>query len=241
MTEKASRDISQAADSPNALQAFKGAVKAISEESPEILTGILAQVLPPALIPVRMFHATAKGHFLKQLMIELEALRKTGQINEDYLKSEQAWACFSDLLDYIDKISPDPKRFEAIRNAFLRTLKGGATGHDAPYQQQILRVVCDLSAGEIVALAAIYKLGQNSPSMTVESWLCEVANASGLLRAEIVEGIEQSLMAKRLILSRKLPHPQFPPETPKIEWGQKNRLTVLGVEVCEKIVAPSGR
>ena len=226
---KPSQSIANAADSNNALTAFKGAIRAMIEESPEILTGILGTILPPALIPIRLFHATAKGQFLRQLMVELEKFREKGQIKEDYLKSEQAWACFSDLLDYIDKTSPDPKRHEAIRTAFLKILKQGATGKDSPHAQQLLRVICELSAGEIVVLATIYKMGTADVMSSAHTWQVNVANASGLLRSELVAAIESTLMTKRLVLPRGADNDVIP------LWGQRNRLTNLGVEVCEYI------
>ncbi len=210
-------------------------MKAIGEESPEILAGLLATLIPQAAGPIRMFQATLKGQFLRQLLVELERLRKAGAIREDYLKSDPAKACFADLLDAIDKTSPDPKRLDAMRRAFLKTMEQGTTGHDAPYSQQMLRVIYGLSAGEIVALAAIYQMG-GSAGVAAISWLTEVANKSGLLRLELVEEVEESLDRKRLI------HPRAAGKSGResqnvLIWGQRNRLTTLGQEVCERIQA----
>lgn len=236
--EKPSQEITRAADSPNAFVAFKGAMRAIYEESPEILTGVLGSVLPQALIPVRIFHATAKGQFLRQLMAETEELRKKGSIKEDFLKSEQAWACFSDLFDYLDKTSPDPKRLEAIKAAFLRILKNGSGADDSPHAQQLLRVVCELSAGEIAVLATLYRMGSGG-QQPVRTWLADVANASRISSTEIVEGIEHTLIGKRIIFARDNGSPSFPPQTPMVIWGSRNRLTQLGIEVCEYMTQPA--
>jgi hypothetical protein len=232
MAEKSiqpSRSIGNAADSPNVVDALKGALAATAEQSPEILSGLLGAVCPPALIPIRIFHAGVKGHFLQQAMAELEALRKKGEIREEYLKSNEAAACMSDLLDYIDKISPDPKRYEAIRTAFLKILSQGETGKNAPHAQQLLRVIYELSAGEIAVLAAIFKMGGTAGSVSHKKWRSDVANQSGLLRTEIVMGIEEVLVGKRLVTPINTGMPS------QIIWGQQNRLTPLGVEVCEHI------
>ncbi len=68
--DKSSSDISKVTDGLNAVDALKAAAKAIANKSPEILTGVLAHVLPPVLPLVRLFHAGAKNNFLKQLTVE---------------------------------------------------------------------------------------------------------------------------------------------------------------------------
>ncbi len=226
--EKPSQDLVKAAGAPNALEAFKKAMGAICEESPEILTGIVGTIDQRLLIPVRMVHATLKGHFFTQLLVEMEEFRKKGQINEDYLKSDHAWACFSDLLDFVDKTSPDPKRLGAIKTAFLKILSDGAKGSKGPYEQQLLRIICGLSAGEIIVLAAVSKMGHGG-QVAGNYWRAEVANASGLLRDEIVAEIDEELARKRLItpINGEIGN--------LVSWGHKNRLTVLGVEVCNFI------
>jgi hypothetical protein len=233
MKEKPSTSLVPAAGPIDSLALLKKAI----EESPEILTGVLGTLIPGALLPARLFHAGLKGQFAKQLTVELEEFRKKGQINEDYLKSEPAAACFSDLLDFIDRISPDPERYKAIREAFLRTMRRGEMGKGAVYAQQLLRIVYELSAGEIVVLATVYKMGSGG-EVTASFWLNDVANRSNILRSEIVEGIERSLMEKRLILPRSTESAKSRPDFdyPYIKiWGQRNRLTILGQEVCELI------
>lgn len=231
MKEKPSTSIVPA-PSDNALTAFKAAI----EQSPEILTGVLGTLLPGALIPARLFHAGMKGRLVHQLMVELEDFRKKGQINEDYLKSEPAAACFSDLLDHIDRISPDPERYKAIHEAFIRTIRRAEMGKNAPHAQQLLRVVYGLSASEILVLAAIYPMGNPNKEIRADSWLNEVANKSGLLRSELVEETEYELIQKRLIHSR-IDRANNPAHVTVINiWGMKNRMTILGQEVCELIM-----
>lgn len=230
--EKPSSDISKVTDGLNALDALKAAAKALGSESPEIATGVLSVVLPSALPVVRLFHAGAKMNLLKQVMVEAEEFRKKGKINEDYLKTDEAHACFSDLLDAIDKTPPDPKRYDAIRTAFLKIMGRAETGRGGVYAQQMMRAVYDLSAGEIVILATIYNMG-NGANDQINVWHSDVASASGILRIEIVEGIEQTLMAKRLILPRVDEPKTYPLRVERITFGSRNRLTIFGQEVCE--------
>lgn len=229
--EKASSDISKVTDGLNALDAVKAAAKAIGSESPEILTGVLATVLPSSLPLVRLFHAGAKNNFLKQLVVEAEELRQKGKISEDYLKTDEAHACFSDLLDAIDKTSPDPKRYEAIQTAFLKIMGHAQTGKGGVYAQQLLRVIYSLSSGEIAVLAALTKMGSGG-RVQANVWLSEVAAQSGISSSEIVEEIEQTLMQKRLIHYRA-DGPDTVHRPDIIKWGQKNRLTTLGQAVCQ--------
>lgn len=208
--------------------------RVISTQTPEIVAGLLMNRRPMIGKGIRLLLAGFKGAFLVELSRLVEEARKRGSIKDAYLASDPAKACFADLLDFVDKTSPDPKRFEAIRNVFLRILRQGETGTSAPYRQQMLRIVCDLSAGELVVLAAVYKLGTGA-NKNPESWRHEVANASGLLRAELVAGIEDGLVAKRLLLPLVSTPNEFSGETTEVAWGIRNRLTLLGQEVCEQV------
>lgn len=220
---------------PSVLDVFDKAIDGLREKSVDLAIEAVGLFDPRIAFAGKVVQAAARGSFLQQLKEAIHGEAGAGRIKPEFLESEQAWACFADLLDYVDRISPDPERFRAIRQAFLRAMKQGETGKNAAYAQQMLRVIYELSAGELVVLASVYDLGHGA-SRRLESWLVDVANKSGILRTEIVETIEQSLMAKKLLLPRVAAPETFPPMVQEVQWGQRNRLTTLGQEVCEAIM-----
>lgn len=232
--EQPSKSIAHVLDSGNAFTALRAAI----EEAPEILSGALGTIIPGSLPLVRIVHAALKMNALKQIFVELEELRKKGAIDETFLKSDPAQACLADLLEAIDKTSPDPERLKAIKTAFLRVIQQGETGKSAAHAQEVLRMVYGLSAREIVVMATIHSMGSGG-EVTAATWINDVANASGLMRSEIIEEIEHILTEKRLLFYRVMGtngegnHNRYG----RIQhWGQKNRFTQLGLEVCQYIL-----
>lgn len=222
----------EAPESSNAFNAFRGAMQVIRENPAQFGVGLSGLADSRFALAGRLYQAAARGTFAQQIQAEVEEMIDEGTIKPAYLETDEAHACFADLLDSIDKMSPDPKRYDAIRTAFLRALGQGQTGKGGIYAQQMLRAIYELSAGEIVVLATIYHMG-NGANDRIDSWLNDVANASGILRSEIVEGIEKTLMEKRLILPRVDEPKTYPRHTERISYGSKNRLTTFGQEVCE--------
>ena len=225
-------------DNPNAFLIFKGVTQAIIKDPASFAIGAVGKVNPALGYAGHAFRSVVRGEFHKRIVADVEQLIHENAIKQEYLESEQAHACFADLLDYIDKISPDPKRYEAIRTAFLKILGRGETGKQAPYAQQMLRVIYGLSAGEITVLGTIYNMGGGG-RVNGDTWLNEVANKSGLLRSELVAEIEDSLLKKRLILKRNDSRvvSEFN-QGDVLKWGMRNRLTTLGQEVCETFARP---
>lgn len=238
MADKSLKPREHTPESPNAFYAFRGAMEAIRANPAQFGVGLAGLADSRFALAGRLYQAAARGSFAQQLQVEIEELIKQGKVSQEYLKTNEAHACFADLLDSIDRISPDPKRYEAIRTAFLKVLQRGETGTHAPYAQQMLRIIYELSAGEILVLATAYTMSRGG-EVTADSWLNDVANKSGILRSEIVEGIELSLMQKRLIHARSTRSGAANFEYPYIKvWGLRSRLTTLGQEVCETFARP---
>lgn len=207
---------------------LRAVFKSILEESPEILTGFLEKVGGEVFSsPMRIFHASLKGNFLKQLAAEAEKLRRNGEVKEDYFETNQAKACFVELMDIVDKKSPDPARLDAIKKVFLTIATEKLGNRNDPLPQQILSIVGDLSAGELILLAAMYKAGGMNVYTAVEQWISEMADKTRFMRVELVVLHEQKLIGKLLVLPRHVATEN------RITWGQRNRLTDLGIAVCE--------
>lgn len=213
-------------------------LRAIGEDSPEILTAVLgitvAGVYGPlagtaATIGVKFLHASLKGQAWQQIAFELKKLKDAGKIQEGFVESNLGRACITELLDAIDQ-NPDPKRVEALRNVFLRIAVAPEKDARATYQQQLLHIVASLSSGEVVLLSTIYRVGGRQAYTGALEWQAEMAKETGFMDMDLVELNEFPLIEKHLVLPRKLS------DKSGISWGNCNRLTALGERVCEYMV-----
>lgn len=213
-------------------------LKATMEDSPELLTGVLgltvAKFYGPiagasAFLGTKIIHGALKGQGFQQIAAAFKTLRDQGKIEEDFIDSDLAKACLSEILQAIDQ-SPDPRRVEAIKNAFVRiAMAPGKTDGEKIYQQQLLNTIGLLSAGEIVLLAAMFRVGGKDNYMDAVRWLNEMARETGFNDEGLVELSETPLIEKRLIRPRTLS------DKSGISWGSRNRLTTLGERVCQVI------
>jgi len=227
------------------LAAEKGGIgnllRAIGEDSPEILTTVLSAAVTAqyghaagvaATVAVKILHAAVKGQGWRQIAVALEELKAGGKIREDFVDSDLGKACLSELLEAIDK-NPDPRRIEALKNAFLRIATRPGKESEAIYQQQILHMIGTLSSGEIVLLATMYRVGGTNLYSGAHQWLNDMTRETGFIDEGLVKLAEAPLIEKHLILPRQ--HT----DASGISWGQRNRLTGLGERVCEFIQAYS--
>jgi len=215
-------------------------MRAIGEDSPEILTGVLGAAATAAYGPVagvaatvgvKVLHGALKGQGWRQIAAALQALKEAGKIKEDFEDSDLGKACLAELLDAIDR-NPDPRRIKALKNAFLRIATQPGTESEAIGQQQLLHVIGTLSSGEIVLLATMYHAGGARKYSSANEWLNEMANEAGFVDAGLVALAEAPLMEKHLVTPRQ--HG----DRSGIIWGNRNRLTTLGEHVCAFMQEP---
>lgn len=212
-------------------------LKAAAEESPEILTGLASEVHPLLGTAIKLFHAQSKGSFLRQLAVHLEELRKKGAIKDDYPKSQQARDMMTDLLTYLERENPDSARLDAARKVFLNAATEQLSSREDPLPQQLLQIVMELSAGELLVLSAMSqaKGGQAGPNHGISKfsatvWAQNIAEATGLKHADLVLLHDDKLVKRNLSRPRNKPNDTF-------QWGVKDRLTELGLEVS-RFLAP---
>jgi hypothetical protein len=210
-------------------------MRAIGEDSPEILTTVLSTAVTAqyghaagvaATVAVKILHAALKGQGWRQVATTLEELKAKGKINEDFVDSALGKACLAELLEAIEK-NPDPRRVEALKNAFIRIATQPGKEAEAIYQQQILHMIGSLSSGEIVLLATMYRVGGSNLYTDAHQWLNDMAKETGFRDEGLVKLAEAPLMEKHLVLPRQYG------DGSGISWGQHNRLTGLGERVCE--------
>jgi hypothetical protein len=216
-------------------------IRAIGEDSPEILTAALGTAVTATYGPVagvaatfgvKLLHGALKGQAWSQIAVALQSLKTAGKIKEDFEDSDLGKACLAELLEAIDR-NPDPRRIQALKNAFLRIATQPGTESEAVHKQQILHIIGTLSSGEIVLLGTMYRVGGKSKYTSANEWLIEMARETGFVDEGLVGLAETPLMEKQLVLPRQYS------DRSGISWGQRNRLTSLGERICTFMQEPT--
>ncbi|MGA2243130.1 MAG: hypothetical protein ABSH11_13980 [Verrucomicrobiota bacterium] len=180
------------------------------------------------------------GHFLKALITEMRKYREKGEIKDDYFQTEQGLNCLQEILDFIDKDSPDDVRFSAMKAAFLNIAKEKNSNREDALPVQIMKICRSLSSAEILILAASYKMleSDNIPEQvrlnmastdsdgTTQLWVGYVAKETGLCFPELVKTSERQLMEKNLLA------PSIYNDGSGFRKTEFYRLTSLGHHVC---------
>lgn len=161
----------------------------------------------------------------------MERLREKGRIKDDYPGTEQFQACFQELLDCLDRDSPDKIRFDFVKSVFLAAAMETRTDKDSILPQQLTSLARKLTGGEILVLAATYEISKLQSDATARTsageWLAAIAQKSGLKHNHLVELHEDGLIEKKLLTRRQ--HADRSGVTP----GKHYRLTDLGVSLCD--------
>jgi hypothetical protein len=179
-----------------------------------------------------IFQSLRKGQFLSRFLNEWNSYREKGRIPKDYEETEQHHSCLQELLDFLDKDSPDEIRFETLKKVFLVAATEKSSDRNSLLPYQFLRLCRGMSSGEIIVLNVTYRIaksGQIPDISGANNWLDIIAKESALNHASLVETYEEELIKKHL-LSRRL-HSDRSGVMVKPHF----RLTSLGLELCEYI------
>ena len=174
------------------------------------LAGVASSDRKGLVLAVGHIFQRIRAHgFIEALIREWNEFQERGQIKPDYTKSEQHKACLQELLDFLDKDSPDQIRFDAIKSIFLSAAAERLSSRDSFLPQQYMQTCRTLSSGEVVVLKTIYEAVQqdnwNRKEPGAVAWLGAVAARSGLQYVELVEAHEQCLIEKKLLTPRLHP------------------------------------
>jgi hypothetical protein len=201
----------------------------------EGLTGIAASSKKEWILSIsHMFQKMRGGQFLSQFLKEWKKYKQKGKVKDDYQFSEQHKACLQELLDFLDKDSPDEVRFKILKQIFLVAASEEVSDRDSFLPLQFMKIARSLTDGEIILLTAIWQIakernGEYEQHYGAQRWLQEVTDASGMKHQELIEIHEQSLMNKRLVTHRQLA------DSSGVKVKPFFRLTNLGYEFCEFI------
>jgi hypothetical protein len=209
----------------------------------EALTGIASSSRKELALSIGyIFQRLRGGEFLATLEREWKKYQEKGRIKPDYDQTEQRKVCLQELLDCLDKDSPDAIRFDALKKILLVAATEAVESRESLLPQQYMRVARGLTSGELLVLSACYRVYKDEKNTSwhqnqfpsAGEWLESIAAASGLRFPELVEVHEQGLEAKRLITPRR--HS----DRSGVQLNPAYRLTKLGVGFCEFIAAYDG-
>ncbi len=205
----------------------------------ETLTGILGSGTHSLILSVgKVVQASLEGKMLKQLGKELADYKEKGRIKEDYFATSKNQATFYELLKFIDEEVPEEERFKAMKSIFLSAVSKNATEEDEALAYELMQICKQLSSGEVVLLKAAYDIANNRlapgvSSSTADSsasyWLKNLAKQIGHEDTSLIELHEEKLIKLKLISERRFS------DQSGIVSTQTNRLTPLGIKLCEFI------
>jgi hypothetical protein len=179
-----------------------------------------------------IFQRTRSGTFLNALLKEWAVYREKGRIKEDYIQSEQHQECLQEMLDFLDRDSPDALRFRMLKAIFLGAATENQSSKDSVLPQQYMGICRTLSSGEALVLQATFEIAEqrNTPSSNVaREWLAIIAEESGLESNELVDIHERRLIDKNLLTDR------VHGDRSGVNLGKYYRLTPLALSICRFI------
>ncbi len=197
----------------------------------EALTGVAGSDRKDLFLSIGYLLQRLRGRtFLQAFNDEWERLRAKGRIKDDYPQTEQCQACLQEILDCLDRDSPDKIRFDFIKRIFLAAATETQSDRNSVLPQQLMGLARRLSAGEILVLSGTFELSKSERDAKAQgatTWLSTVAKQSGLQHPSLVELHEGALIEKKLLTGRRYG------DGSGVSLGDHYRLTSLGLSLCE--------
>jgi hypothetical protein len=137
------------------------------------------------------------------------------------------------MLDFLDKDSPDERRFSILKAIFLGAATEEQSTRDSVLPQQYMSLCRTLSSGEVLVLQAVFAITEGGGIFSAKNnkeWFEIIAEKSGLKTRELVEIHERKLMEKNLIMNKAQPDGAM-----SYQAGSNFRLTPLAVQMCKFI------
>lgn len=197
-------------------------------------TGIAASDRKDLILSIsHIFQRTRIVGFLKALFIEWNQYKEKGRIKDDYITSEQHQVCLQEMLDFLDKDSPDERRFSILKAIFLGAATETKSTRDSVLPQQYMSLCRTLSSGEVLVLQATFAIAESGGTYSAKNnneWFKHIAEKSGLQTRELVEIHERKLIEKNLIMNRARTDGSI-----VYNAGGNFRLTPLAIQMCKFI------
>jgi len=160
-----------------------------------------------------IFQRMMAGQFLSSFSEEWRHYCEKGRIKDDYHTTAQHNTCLQELLDCLDKDSPDEIRFSVLKQIFLNAATETKSDRNSVLPQQYMCLARSLTSGEILVLRAAYQIVKKKEVNLTKAKHNIVfsqdliANESGLRTRELVKIHEIGLIDKRFFISHKMKIP----------------------------------
>ena len=189
----------------------------------------------------RIVQASIKCKLFSQLGKEIMDYIKKGKIEEDFLDNDQNKQSFSDLLKFIDEVSPSEDRFNAMKKLFLKSVSNDSTHEEQILSYQFMKICNQLESSHLLVLKAAFDItcnrfynrmssGKIAPNDTsAEGWLKNISDQIGHGISSLVEVQEDKLINLKLI------GPRTHVDKSGVHSLKNYRLTDLGYKICDFI------
>ena len=196
----------------------------------EIITGLMIDGKKGALVTgSRLAQGAFKARLFQQFSIEVQRLRESGKIPEDFAEKKYGYKTWVDMLKIIDEELPDEEKLEALKAMFFAVNKVNASDSEKVVAYQLWQITKQLDSGELLLLKAAYenKNRFGSENKSALEWENQMATTSGLAINGMVPMYEKRLVELLLM-------------TPRTNAGNSilpmnARLTYLGTKLCTNI------
>lgn len=201
-------------------------------ELAEGITGIATSSKKELILSIsHTFQKMRGGQFLSVLLEEWKRYREKGKVKKDYEFTEQHKVCLQELLEFLDKDSPNEVRFRVLKQIFLVAASEEVSDRESFLPQEFMKIGRSLSDGEVMLLTTIWQIASNHEGKYEQyygagRWIKEVTEASGMRYSELVEIHEQGLIDKSLL------SPRNHGDRSGVTVNPHYRLTDLGYEFC---------
>jgi hypothetical protein len=121
-------------------------------------TGVKDGMRGLAVRGISVFQRWNEVRFGRALLQELEEMRSAGQIRDDFSQTDAGVSSLREFFEMIDG-KPDEARFQAFCALFMSANAPNAESSEAILDLELMSILRNLSAGEMLLLSAFLKLG----------------------------------------------------------------------------------
>jgi len=162
----------------------------------------------------------------KQFHAEIKYLKEKGNLADDFEEQPNGFQSWTELLDVIDKETPDQERLDAIKAMFLAVNQVNATDGKRILGYQLFQIAKRLRSNDLLVLKHAYQLStEPGGHENARDWGVRLAQSLGHNLIDLIEHAEVTLVNNKLLCARSDRETRVP----------ANRVTDLGKAFCEQL------
>ena len=198
------------------------------------ITGLASSDRKDLILSIgHIFQRMRSGEFLRVLINEWDTYKSKGKIKDNYEQTEQHKSCLQELLEFLDKDTPNEITFSFLKKLFLTISSETMSDGNSILPQQYLRIVRSLSSGEILVIYSNYQIAKYDnwnkakSTLSLNEWLSLTSEKSSLKHSDLVKIFENTLIEKNLLT------PTLYTDPGTVTLSKHFRLTELAFEICK--------